>query len=197
MNTRTLGEIQAEHREETWVLRKYKEPKTLKKLIQLDFELQEKYDSSLDDYMGFYISFNDDEDRYHCTPNDAVIFGRTGTDGDHFAFSTNNWTVEDLEECPILFIQPMDDRKMKLVAQNIRDFIALFVQLKEVYVLERFDIYQNEADFINDYKEYEDGIEERREELEFICSKLREAIDFVEIGNVFSYITKIRKEFSK
>lgn len=65
----------------------YKMPASLEGIVRIDKELRKQHDGTLQDYMGFYISFNNDEDRYYCTPDDAIIFGRTGADGDHFAFS--------------------------------------------------------------------------------------------------------------
>lgn len=173
----------------------YKEPKTLQALNQLDQELQDHYDSKLDDYLGLMISFNDDDDRYDCTPDDAIIFGRTGVDGDHFAFMTSDWTVEDLEDAPIVFIQPMDfDNEIKLVARNLKDFISLFIELKELYLLERFEIYKNENDFIKDIEEnYKDELESRTDEYSFIAEKLHKYIELNKIENVFNYIKDLRK----
>lgn len=64
----------------------YKMPESLVDIVRIDKKLREQHVGTIDDYMGFYISFNNDEDRYYCTPDDAIIFGRTGADGDHFAF---------------------------------------------------------------------------------------------------------------
>jgi len=177
-------------------VKKYKKPDTLKVLTQLDKELQDKHDSTLDDYLGFYINFDDDDDRYECTPEDAIIFGRTGTDGDHFAFLTNNGMIVDLEYAPIVFIQPMDfDNEVKLVARNIKEFISLYIQLKELYVLERFDMYKSESDFIKDYEEnYQEDIDDREEELQFITMQLQKRIEIKKIENVYSYIKKLRNE---
>ncbi|MDQ8735845.1 hypothetical protein [Paenibacillus sp. LHD-38] len=50
----------------------------------------------------------EEEDDYGYTPKNAIVFLRTGSDGDHFAFLTKGDSVRTLEESPIVFIQPMD-----------------------------------------------------------------------------------------
>lgn len=145
-----------------------KMPETLRKLVQIDEKLREDYGLMLQDYIGFYITFNDDEDRYYCTPHDSVIFGRTGVDGDHFAFYTFKGAVRDLEEAPIIFIQPMSfGNEVSLVARNLKDFLALFINLRELYILERFELYSSKNDLMNDYNEnYASGINSRKSELD-------------------------------
>ncbi|MGE7823279.1 hypothetical protein [Paenibacillus sp. NPDC093718] len=147
----------------------YKRPKTLEKLVQLDQELHQLHGQTVNDYIGFYISFNNDDDRYECTPEDAVVFGRTGVGADHFAFYTFNQSLKDLEEAPIIFIQPMFEKTVHLVARNLRDFLALFITLKEIYVLERFEYYKGQSDFIKDYNEnYLKDIDSRESEFQFL-----------------------------
>lgn len=59
----------------------------------------------------------------------------------------NNGEIASLEDAPILFIQPVIfNHPVKKVARNIRDFIAVFIALKEIYVLERFTYYHSEVD---------------------------------------------------
>lgn len=175
----------------------YNMPETLKKLVQLNQELHQLHGQTVHDYIGFYISFNDDDDRYECTPEDAVVFGRTGVGGDHFAFYTFNQSLKDLEEAPIIFIQPMFEKTVNLVARNLRDFLALFITLKEIYVLERFEYYKSQSDFIKDYNEnYLKDIDLRKNELEFFIEELRENVveGITEINDAYAYITDIRKE---
>ncbi|RUS47935.1 hypothetical protein [Cohnella sp. AR92] len=173
--------------------RLYAEPKALKVLTQIDKELQEQ-NSSLEEYMGLILSFNNDEDRYDCTPDDAIILGRTGVDGDHFAFLTKSGAVDDLEDAPIVFIQPMDfGNEVKLVARNLNDLLSLFIELKELYILERFDIYKNELDFINDYDEnYKEELQARSDDHKFIVEKLQKGLELSEIKNVYNYIKELR-----
>ncbi|GIO31778.1 hypothetical protein [Paenibacillus sp. USDA918EY] len=172
-------------------------PETLERLVLLDTELRKDYGRTIDDYIGFYISFNNDEDRYYCTPNDSIVFGRTGVNGDHFAFYTFKGSTIDLEEAPIIFIQPMSfGNEISLVARNLKDFLSLFVSLREIYILERFRFYNNKMDFINDYNEnYFTGINSRESDLYFFIELLREKIKGIkEINDVYKYITELRKQ---
>ncbi|MDG0791433.1 hypothetical protein OMP38_11560 [Cohnella ginsengisoli] len=102
---------------------------TLTALLELDNELKTHFDSSLEDCMGMMVR-REEGMKYDCTPDDAKVFAFTGVDGDHFAFSTANGTISDLEYAPILFIQPMCfENSVKLIARNIRDFLSLFLSL--------------------------------------------------------------------
>lgn len=176
----------------------YKMPETLEKLVQLDQKLHQLHGHTVDDHIGFYISFNHDDDRYQCTPEDAVVFGRTGVGGDHFAFYTFNQSIKDLEEAPIIFIQPMFfENAINLVARNLRNFLALFINLKEIYVLERFNFYKSKSDFIKDYKEnYLKDIDLRESKLEYFIEELRENVveGITEINDAYAYITDLRKQ---
>jgi hypothetical protein len=178
----------------------YKMPETLEKLVQLDKDLHQCNGHTVDHYIGLYISFNHDDDRYECTPEDAVVFGRTGVGGDHFAFYTFNQSIKDLEEAPIIFIQPMFfENAVNLVARNLRDFLALFITLKELYVLERFKLYKSKSDFIKDYNEnYLKDKDLRESELEFFIEELRDNVveGITEINDAYAYITDLRKHIS-
>ncbi|WP_435921114.1 hypothetical protein [Paenibacillus sp. DYY-L-2] len=172
-------------------------PETLDKLVQLDTELRKDYGRTIDDYIGFYITFNDDEDRYYCTPNDSIVFGRTGVGGDHFAFYTNKGSIIDLEEAPIIFIQPMSfGNEVSVVARNLKDFLSLFINLRELYILERFRFYKSKNDFINEYNEkYLTGINSRESDLNFFIELLREKIKGItEIINVYEHISELRNQ---
>ncbi|WP_415839662.1 hypothetical protein [Paenibacillus tarimensis] len=110
-------------------------------LYKLDRELSEKTGESLYDYLGIYIR-REPGFAYDCTPDDAVVFGHTGADGDHFAFSTGEGSIINLDEAPILFIQPMMfGEEVKMVARNLQEFLSAYLSLGEIYILERFDRY--------------------------------------------------------
>ncbi|MEF2965878.1 hypothetical protein V3851_08560 [Paenibacillus sp. M1] len=163
----------------------------------MDRELQKEYGLSVDDYIGFYISFNSDIGLYECTPEDAVVFGRTGVNGDHFAFYTFNRSIVDLEEAPILFIQPTAfGNEVNLVAKNLKEFLALFIALKELYVLERFRFYKNKSEFIKEYKEiYLKDIGMRDSNYNYFIKRLMEKIEGIpEINDVYEYIIELRKQ---
>ncbi|MGC5774164.1 hypothetical protein [Paenibacillus pabuli] len=175
----------------------YEMPESLADIVRIDRELREQHVGTFQDYVGFYIRFNSDDDRYYCTPNDAVIFGGTGADGDHFAFFTFNGSIRDLEEAPIIFVQPMAfGNQVTLVARNLKDFLALFISLKEIYILERFRFYNNRSDFINDYNDnYLKDIRLRESDSQFIIDLLRRSIEgIVHIDDVYEYITELKKQ---
>ncbi|MBB6632616.1 hypothetical protein [Cohnella thailandensis] len=172
----------------------YIQPETFIKLKELDRALINETKNSLYDFIGINLRFNGfkyDE----ITPDDCIVFASTGTDGDHFAFDTKEGTIDNLEEAPILFIQPTDsETPVKLVAKNIKDLFSIFLKLKEFYVLERFDWYESEEDYINDYNtNYKEDIEERNKELNYISNRLTQELNISEIDNVFTYIKEIRE----
>jgi len=172
-------------------------PDTLVNIVRIDKELREQHDETFQDYVGFYIRFNNDDDRYYCTPDDAIVFGRTRVDGAHFAFLTFKGSISDLEEAPIIFIQPMaSGNQVTLVARNLKDFLALFINLKEIYVLERFRFYKNKLDFINDYNDnYLKDIRLRESDSNFINDLLRRNVKgIVNIDDVYEYITELKKQ---
>ncbi|UPK42746.1 hypothetical protein [Paenibacillus pabuli] len=175
----------------------YEMPRSLINIVRIDKELRERHNGTFQDYVGFYISFNNNDDRYYCTPDDAIVFGRTGADGDHFAFLTFNGSISDLEEAPIIFIQPMAfGNQVTLVARHLKDFLALFINLKEIYVLERYRFYKNKLDFIDDYKDnYLNDIKLRENDSNFIIDLLRRNIvGIVNIDDVYEYITELKKQ---
>gem|GEM_PF-84613 len=67
------------------------------------------------------------EPTYSVTPIDSVKFCTTGGDGCHFAFLTDFGTRQDLENAPIVFVDPMDFAEcVRLVANNLKDLLGLF-----------------------------------------------------------------------
>ncbi len=167
--------------------------KTLRKLLQLDEDLKNEYHTTLEHYLGIYVR-REEGMKYDCTPDDAKVFAFTGSDGDHFAFSTQNGTIVDLDEAPILFVQPMMfDHPVKAVARNINDLFSVYLSLKEFYILERFDWYQSEKDMILDIKQhYEKRIQERSQELDFISDKLMSCLSIKPMDDVYNYIISLR-----
>ncbi|MFD0675223.1 hypothetical protein [Cohnella sp. GCM10027633] len=166
---------------------------TLDKLLELDEELKVN-NSSLEYYLGIILR-REDGFKYDCTPDDSRVFAHTGSDGDHFAFYTIDEAVA-LDEAPILLIQPMMfQMPVKVVAKNIRDLFAIYLTIKELYILERFDWYLSEEDMIKDItNNYEKQIIERNSEIEFISKKLVNHLNLSPINNVYKYITDLRRE---
>lgn len=147
-------------------------PETLRRLFQLDEQVEKRYGKNFNEFFGASPSF--EEEGYDCTPDDAIVFMWTGTDGDHFVFLTDGDTVDSLEAAPIFFIQPMDsDDPYKPVAKNIKEFLALYVQLKELYLFKWLPSYETEEEFLQNYKdEFEEGILECEDDKAIIISAI-------------------------
>jgi hypothetical protein len=105
---------------------KYPIPETLKQLIDLQKDLEQKDLLPYGDLLGLYFSLADVNERYLNTPIDLISFARPGSDGIHFGFLTDFGLVENLEEAYIVRVSPMDfDDPVKIVARNLRDFLQL------------------------------------------------------------------------
>lgn len=180
------------------MLRGYEKPDTLKSLIKIDHKLMREHGKGFDNFFGGHLTFKEESD-YSCTPKDSIIFLWDGANGDHFAFHTQGGSVANLDCAPILFIQPMDtEDRVKIVADNLMDFLALFISLKELYVLENFSWYQNEEQFNAHYKEfYLEDIKERDEDISIITGTLLTEINIPEIKNVYEYMVLLKKKHPK
>lgn len=102
-----------------------------------------------------------------------------------------------MEEAPVIFIQPTAfGNQVTLVARNFKDFVALFINLKEVYVLERFRFYKNKLDFMNDYNDnYMEDIKMRESDYNLIIELLKENIKGItEIDDVYEYMIESQKQ---
>ncbi|QHW32969.1 hypothetical protein GZH47_20680 [Paenibacillus rhizovicinus] len=178
------------------MLKGYQMPETLQRLFQIDEQLKAQYGESYE-FLGAKLCFG--EEGYDCTPDEAIVFLWTGVDGDHFAFLTDGVTVDSLEDAPILFIQPMDfDDPYKPVARNIKEFLALYVQLKEPYLFECLPSYETEEEFVQHYKEnFEEGILEHEEEQKTVISAIEQHIQLPEIVGVFAYIQDLKALFQQ
>ncbi|MGG3306748.1 hypothetical protein ABER23_04895 [Paenibacillus lautus] len=83
------------------------------------------------------------------------------------------------------------ENAVNLVARNLRDFLALFITLKELYVIERFKLYKSKSDFIKDYNEnYLKDIDLRESELKYVVEGI------TAINDAYAYITDLRKQIS-
>lgn len=102
-----------------------------------------------------------------------------------------------MEEAPVIFIQPTAfGNQVTLVARNFKDFVALFINLKEVYVLERFRFYKNKLDFMNDYNDnYMEDIKMRESDYNLIIELLKENIKGItEIDDAYEYMIESQKQ---
>ncbi|MEN1985651.1 hypothetical protein [Paenibacillus hubeiensis] len=179
------------------MVRGYQIPETLQRLFRLDEQLVKKYGKKFDDFFGARLTF--EEEGYDCTPDDAIVFLWTGADGDHFVFLTDGDTVDSLEEAPIFFIQPMSfSDPYKPVAKNIKEFLALYVQLRELYLFEWLPSYKTEEAFLQHYKdEFEKDILENKQDQDVFIAAIEQEIQLPKIERVFVYIQELNGLFQK
>lgn len=105
---------------------KYAIPEKLKKIIELEQNLNEKGQLEYGDLLGYYFSDEGVAARYLNTPLDVIPFARPGADGIHFGFLTDFGQVKDLREAYIVRVSPMDfDDPVHIVARNIEDFLSI------------------------------------------------------------------------
>lgn len=97
----------------------------LDEVIQWENELKGKF-PGMDPPTRLYLELDwKGLSNYYCTPVDAVRFANTGGDGIHYAFLTDFGSNLNLDECPIICVEPMDPTKTRLVAKNLFDFLSL------------------------------------------------------------------------
>ncbi|WP_433944942.1 hypothetical protein [Paenibacillus sp. SN-8-1] len=86
--------------------------------------------------------------------------------------------------------------EVSLVARNFKDFLSLFINLRELYILERFRLYSSRVDFVKDYdKHYSEGISSRESEHDFFIKLLRENVEgIIDINDVYQYINDLREQ---
>lgn len=106
----------------------YQKPVTLENLIRIVEE--ENYHT--DKYLSFILREGTKPD--HPAPIDNIPFAWTGGDGCYFGFLTDFGKEPNLEEAPIIFVQPTDfsekepARGVKLFARNIKDFLRITIE---------------------------------------------------------------------
>lgn len=106
---------------------KYDKPELLTKL--------EKHQSKGKswEHLGFYIDF---DHHYTITPLDVIPFAGTGGDGIHFGFLTDFGNERDLEDAPIVIVSPTNDPPLKLVANNLKDFLRILILIGDAEFLD-------------------------------------------------------------
>lgn len=125
--------------------------------------------------LGFEITFNT---YYTVSPFDCINFAHTGGDGDHFAFLTDFEHYDNIYECPIAFICPMDDEDAHfLFAKNFKDFLSIMCQIKSAEAirfkdLKTYDFAQGLVEYENDILEWGPSHKEKETEtINFIKHK--------------------------
>lgn len=87
----------------------------------------------------------------------------------------------------------MFSNPVKRVSHNIRDLLSIFLTLREFYILERMDGYKTREDMKMDIeKHYKQGIESRKEELDFISDLLGTRLGIAPMDDVYEYMKRMR-----
>ncbi|MDF9841049.1 MULTISPECIES: hypothetical protein [unclassified Paenibacillus] len=90
---------------------KYAVPGILKQLEAFDVLIRQETGNTLDDYMGIQFQYDEAEREpdfaYPCDPVDSILMASTGWDGLHFSFLTDFGAVKDLDNAPIVFVEPI------------------------------------------------------------------------------------------
>lgn len=130
---------------------KYAVPGILKQLEAFDELIRQETGNTLDDYMGIQFQYDEAEREpdfaYSCDPVDSILMASTGWDGLHFSFLTDFGAVKDLDNAPIVFVEPIGyGHHVSLVAANIKDFLRMFITTKSILSLKpEDDSYKNDA----------------------------------------------------
>lgn len=69
------------------------------------------------------------QERYYCTPVEAVPLASIGADGIYFCILPR--VNQTLDDSPVLVISPLSEVEVIPVAETIRDFISLVITLQD------------------------------------------------------------------
>jgi|GEM_PF-907303 len=173
---------------------KYDIPPTLKAVLELDQELQ-KQNISVYDGLGFYPSTEDF--RYFNTPSDVIPFGNIGVDGIHFGFLTDFGSVTDLENAPIVCVQPMDfDQPTRIIANNLREFLRINMTDQELF----YNYFADEQDYLAQKQKWESEYHPSPEELikeQTVEKLLMEKVSLPAVEAPFQYVQNVRTDREK
>lgn len=166
---------------------KYPVPQTLKKLINLQKDLEQRGLLPYGDLLGLYFSLDEIDQRYLNTPIDLISFARPGSDGIHFGILTDFGLAEDLESAYIVRVSPMDfDDPVKIVARNLIDFLKLLYSYPAS--LEVLDMNSAEVDV----KRFEEDAEEYPVSQE-VRGIFRATFNLEPIGDLFTYFKGLKE----
>ncbi|ANE45590.1 hypothetical protein SY83_03940 [Paenibacillus swuensis] len=85
------------------------------------------------------------------------------------------------------------EHQVKLVANNLCDFLSLFLCLKELYILERFDFYKTKEELLDDYElNFRKSILEREDEISLFSTEMTSRIKLRTIEDAYDYIMDLR-----
>lgn len=182
----------------------YKKPELLMKLE----EYQSKGGSW--EYLGFYIEY---DHHYSATPLDVIPFAGTGGDGIHFGFLTDYGNEKDLASAPIVCVSPSNDPPLKLVANNLKDFLKIAMVVGYTEFLdedygseEEIEVRLKEWDEVSE-KDWQGNplpkseIDEAKKRLEITLEKrndlrnvLKDKLGITPMDSVVTYIQQIRAD---
>lgn len=157
---------------------KYPVPEMLKQLQAFDELIQQETGNNLDYYLGIQFQYDEAEREadfaYPCDPVDSILLASTGWDGRHYSFLTDFGAVKDLEQAPVIFVEPIAyEHHVSLIAANITDFLRMFITTKSIVTLTpEDDSYQND---------------DISEDSEYICRRLAEYFGLVPFEDLAAY----------
>ena len=158
--------------------------------------------------LGFYINY---DHHYSITPLDVIPFAGTGGDGIHFGFLTDFGRVRNLEDAPIVCVSPSNDPPLKLVANDLKEFLQVVSAIGNAEFLD--SDYHSQEEIKSRLEEWDkvsekdwkgdplpkDEIEESKNRLQQTVKErielrriLKNDLGITEIPSVVSYIQKLR-----
>ncbi len=165
------------------------------------------------EHLGFYIDF---DHHYSITPLDVIPFAGTGGDGIHFGFLTDFGNEWDLEDAPIVIVSPTNDPPLKLVANNLKDFLRIVMLIGDAEFLD--EDYSSEEEIKTRLAEWyalseedwqgnplsESEIQEAKKRLkntlnqrEILRKTLIDEMGITPMDSITGYLNKIRTERAK
>ncbi|USB31843.1 hypothetical protein [Paenibacillus sp. YPG26] len=175
-----------------------KDSSFLSKVIRWEKELTPKL-RELETPSGLFLKLDyEGTNGYFCTPVDAVNFANTGADGVHYAFLTDFGRYDNLDECLIIRVSPMNPTAIQVVARNIKDFFSLQLCgnadllfndfLSEEAYVEFLE--EQEKDTTSVYFDYKSW----KAEQEIAAESAQSSLNLRPIKNAYTYIQELRAE---
>jgi len=138
-NNHSNGELKDKY------LGNYEKPELLTKLEKLQSDgVRLEFD------LGFFPKYSM---HYSITPIDVIPFAGTGNNGIHFGFLTDFGYETKLADAPIVVVCPPCDPPVKLVADNLSDFISIVMKIGDAANLS--NEYKTDQEFIDEFNDYE------------------------------------------
>jgi len=170
------------------------EPKFLQEMIRWEKEIAADVPSLETPTRLFLGIGGNGHGGYPCSPVDSFMFARTGMDGIHYSLLTDFGIEMDLERAPVICVSPMDyGKNVRLVAENLRDFFALW-------------LFESELLLLNDYYHVEEYMNHKKllsedhslmEQKKFVANSAKEKFGLGPITNPFEYIKELRSKRQK